>query len=90
MVRVEEVSKVYRGRGGAVEALRGVSLEFSEGSFTALVGRSGCGKTTLLRLIAGLERESGGRIVRSVPRRLCRSEERRVGKECRSRWSPYH
>ena len=69
MVRVEEVSKVYRGRGGAVEALRGVSLEFSEGSFTALVGRSGCGKTTLLRLIAGLERESGGRIVRSVPRR---------------------
>ena len=69
MVRVEEVSKVYRGRGGAVEALSGVSLEFSEGSFTALVGRSGCGKTTLLRLIAGLERESGGRIVRSVPRR---------------------
>ncbi len=54
MVRVEEVSKVYRGRGGVVEALRGVSLEFSEGSFTALVGRSGCGKTTLLRLIAGL------------------------------------
>ena len=69
MVRIEEVSKVYRGRSGAVEALRGVSLEFSEGSFTALVGRSGCGKTTLLRLIAGLERESGGRIVRSVPRR---------------------
>ena len=56
-MRVEEVSKVYRGRGGAVEALCGVSLEFSEGSFTALVGRSGCGKTTLLRLIAGLERE---------------------------------
>ena len=73
MVRVEEVSKVHRGRGGAVEALRGVSLEFSEGSFTALVGRSGCRKTTLLRLIAGRE-----------------SEERRVGKECRSRWSPYH
>ena len=33
MVRVEEVSKVYRGRDGAVEALRGVSLEFSESSF---------------------------------------------------------
>ena len=30
-MRVEEVSKVYRGRGGAVEALRGVNLEFSEG-----------------------------------------------------------
>ena len=58
MVRVEEVSKVYRGRGGAVEALCGVSLEFSEGSFTALVGRSGCGKTTLLRLITDRDRKS--------------------------------
>ena len=36
---------------------------------------SGWGKTTLLRILMGLER---------------RSEERRVGKECRSRWSPYH
>ena len=69
MVRVEELSKVYGTRGGTVEALSGVTLEFPQGSFTALVGRSGCGKTTLLRLIAGLEQESGGRIVRSVPRR---------------------
>lgn len=68
LLRVEAVSKVYRGRGGTVEALRGVSLAFPKDSFTALVGRSGCGKTTLLRLIAGLEREFEGRIVCAVPR----------------------
>lgn len=69
VLRVEAVSKAYRGRGGTVEVLKGVTLDFPKGSFTALVGRSGCGKTTLLRLIAGLEREFEGRIVRSVPRR---------------------
>ena len=43
---------------------------------------SGWGKTTLLRILMGLERPTTGSVERS--------EERRVGKECRSRWSPYH
>jgi NitT/TauT family transport system ATP-binding protein len=50
-IRLTGVSHFF----GAVEAVRDVSLEFAEGSFTALVGPSGCGKTTILRLIGGLE-----------------------------------
>src|SRR5256885_13121793 len=39
---------------------------------------------------AGRPPGSPGGATRATPSRLCRSEERRVGKECRSRWSPYH
>jgi osmoprotectant transport system ATP-binding protein len=48
---------------GPVTALDGVSVNFPEGSVTAIVGSSGCGKSTLLRLLLGLERSSRGRIL---------------------------
>jgi sulfonate transport system ATP-binding protein len=68
-VQVETLTKAYETENGPVSALRGVSLEFPSNSFTALLGKSGCGKTTLLRLIAGLEVPSEGRVSCSVPRR---------------------
>ena len=59
----ENVSCTFRHRSGQlVEALRGVSLEASEGQFICVVGRSGHGKTTLLRVLAGLQKPSGGRV----------------------------
>jgi multiple sugar transport system ATP-binding protein len=58
-VRVEGVRK----RFGAVEALRGVTLEVRSGEFFALLGPSGAGKTTLLRILAGIERADGGRLL---------------------------
>jgi multiple sugar transport system ATP-binding protein len=47
---------------GAVEVVRGVSIDIADGEFVVLVGPSGCGKSTLLRMIAGLENVSSGEI----------------------------
>ncbi|WP_420751664.1 ABC transporter ATP-binding protein [Rhodococcus sp. O3] len=47
---------------GAVEVLHGVDLTVAAGSTTAVVGSSGCGKTTLLRIIAGFEHPGGGSV----------------------------
>jgi sn-glycerol 3-phosphate transport system ATP-binding protein len=58
-VTLNAVRKVY---AGAIEAVKGVSLEVEDGSFCVLVGPSGCGKSTLLRMIAGLETITGGEI----------------------------
>ena len=58
-LRLKQLSKRY----GALEAVRGVSLELAEGETLALLGPSGCGKSTLLRLIAGLETVDSGTII---------------------------
>ena len=56
---IENVRQSY----GALDALRDVSLTVAPGEILCLLGASGCGKTTLLRLAAGVEEPSGGRIL---------------------------
>ena len=58
-----EVGKIYHGRTGDVEALRGISIACAAGEFAGLLGLSGCGKSTLLQMIAGLETPSTGQII---------------------------
>lgn len=62
-VTFDNISCVFRHRSGhLVNALREVSLEVPEGQLVCVVGRSGHGKTTLLRVLAGLQSPSGGRV----------------------------
>jgi multiple sugar transport system ATP-binding protein len=61
---VAEISLVdVSKRFGAVEAVRGLSLSIADGEFLVLLGPTGAGKTTTLRLIAGLERPDSGSVV---------------------------
>jgi len=60
---IENVSKNFQSASGPVLALDRVSLNVAEGEFVCLVGASGCGKTTLLNIIAGLERPDNGAVL---------------------------
>ena len=63
VVSLSGVSKIYGQNETQVVALNDVSLEFSKGSFTAIMGPSGSGKSTLLYCLAALEQPSSGHIV---------------------------
>ena len=62
MLRVEGLNKTFVTGEGRVEAVRDVSFEVKTGEFFSLLGSSGCGKTTTLRCIAGLEIPDSGEI----------------------------
>ncbi|GLY96340.1 ABC transporter ATP-binding protein [Actinoplanes sp. NBRC 103695] len=62
MIRLSGVSRSFATKSGAVEALRDINLEVGDGEFVAVLGRSGCGKSTMLRIIAGLLPSGGGEV----------------------------
>src|ERR1700721_1269683 len=61
-VSIEIVHKAFSGSKGTLLALRDILLTINPGEFVCIVGGSGCGKTTLLRIIAGLETEYEGSV----------------------------
>jgi ABC-type sugar transport system ATPase subunit len=63
VVSVENVYKVYPTSNGPMTAVRGVTLDCRDGETLAVLGPSGSGKSSLMRMIAGLEHVSAGRIV---------------------------
>ena len=63
MLRMENVSKSYRHRGGPVTALDQAQVHIPRGDFVALVGPSGSGKSTLLLMLGGMLSPSSGRVL---------------------------
>ncbi len=59
-MRIRGLRKSYQVSGRCLEVLKGLDLDVAEEGITVVLGRSGCGKTTLLRLIAGLETADSG------------------------------
>jgi NitT/TauT family transport system ATP-binding protein len=69
LIVVSDLEKTYRTKGRAlVRALAGISLDIGSGEFVTIVGQSGCGKTTLLKILAGLLPRSAGTVtLRGTP-----------------------
>lgn len=63
ILRVKNVSKVYKMDGVSVNALDGVSLEIFEGEFVSIIGSSGSGKSTLMHIIGCLDTPTTGRVI---------------------------
>src|ERR1700733_13238244 len=61
-VDIHIAQKAFRGSQGELAALRNILLTIDPGEFLCVVGGSGCGKTTLLRIIAGLETDYDGAV----------------------------
>jgi len=63
VLEIQNVHKIYNSSEVKVHAVNGISIDFEEGEFAAIVGPSGSGKTTLLNMIGGLDNPSEGKIL---------------------------
>ena len=63
MLKLENITKDYISGDSKVQALKGISIEFRKSEFVSILGQSGCGKTTLLNIIGGLDRYTKGDLI---------------------------
>lgn len=63
MLKLKNIKKIYVSGDEKVEALKGINIEFRESEFVSILGQSGCGKTTLLNIIGGLDRYTSGDLI---------------------------
>lgn len=63
MLELKNITKDYISGDSTVQALKGISIEFRKSEFVSILGQSGCGKTTLLNIVGGLDRYTSGNLV---------------------------
>ena len=63
MLQLKNITKNYLSGDNEVQALKGINIEFRENEFVSILGQSGCGKTTLLNIIGGLDRYTSGDLI---------------------------
>ena len=63
MLELKNITKDYISGDSTVQALKGICIEFRKSEFVSILGQSGCGKTTLLNIIGGLDRYTTGDLV---------------------------
>ena len=63
MLKLENIIKDYGEKESAVRALKGINLQFRDSEFVSILGQSGCGKTTMLNIIGGLDRYTSGDLI---------------------------
>lgn len=63
MLSLKNINKDYGSDEQVVHALKGVSIDFRENEFVSILGQSGCGKTTMLNIIGGLDRYTDGDLI---------------------------
>ena len=63
VLSARQIHKVYSTASGDVPALNGITCDFEEGKFYAIIGRSGSGKSTLLHILGGLDRPTSGEVL---------------------------
>ncbi len=63
MLELKEIKKDYPAGGEVVHALKGIDLKFRKNEFVSILGQSGCGKTTMLNIIGGLDQYTSGDLV---------------------------
>lgn len=63
MLKLLDITKDYKAGSSVVNALRGVSMAFRKSEFVSILGASGCGKTTLLNIIGGLDKYTSGDLI---------------------------
>lgn len=63
MLKLKNITKEYKSGEDIIHALKGVSLTFRENEFVSILGQSGCGKTTMLNIIGGLDQYTNGDLI---------------------------
>ena len=85
MIQFQNVTKIYNSHLESITAVRDISFSIKEGEFVCVVGKSGAGKTTLIKLLTGHEKPSQGQVffkevdVHNVPSNTLQKMRRKIG-----------